>query len=83
MTEPTYEYKKGQGWVPTTKPQRWAVMYRQPGLRQWVNAIRRGVYYDDYNAAIQRMKEGQSRNPDCIYDVWPAEREAVEGRDAW
>lgn len=83
MTEPTYEYIKGQGWVPTTKPQKWAVMSKDTWMSHWANAQRPGDYFDDYNRAVARMEAGLKMNPHWSYEIWPAEREAVEGRDAW
>lgn len=44
MTEPTYEYVKGQGWVAMFSD-KWCVIYRYDNSGKWWNAVATGRYH--------------------------------------
>jgi hypothetical protein len=45
--EPTYEYKPGQGWIPTLETGTWCLVYRTREHPNWRNACGKGVNYKD------------------------------------
>ena len=67
VTEPTYTYVKGQGWVLQPENGKWKVLYRITenrrawGPSDWTNADHEGFYYRNYERAEERYRQALRR----------------------
>jgi hypothetical protein len=52
MTEPTYEFIKGKGWVPTN---RWCIIFKSQNATKWKNAAFTGSFYTEYDKAVMQL----------------------------
>jgi hypothetical protein len=58
--EPTYVYKKGEGWVVQPSDTRWKVLFHE-GNGKWRNANHKGSVYKNYDRALERYTSALAR----------------------
>lgn len=75
MTEPTYEYIKGQGWVASLNHKYYVIFH--PGNYQWQNVIKRGHTYSNYQEAQTLLDQEATyfatRHPTWEFKIIPAD----------
>jgi hypothetical protein len=54
--EPTYVYRKGEGWVAILSGP-YSVLFREQPHHPWRNADYKGFYYENLQEALQRQDD--------------------------
>jgi hypothetical protein len=60
MNDPTYKYIKGKGWIPSTKPELFAPVFRSADDPNWRNVCKRGEHMP-FERAYEIMRDEAAR----------------------